>query len=87
MTVGQKINLQFICFRVFITTSSMNTLTRMADRVLVGKTQAIILKWILKEWDDQAGTRLMWFTTGTDDGLLRMHNDPPGSIKCEEFLD
>ena len=76
MTVGQKINLHFICFRVFISTYSMNSLTRMEDRVWWGDIRegdhledagvdCRILKWILKEWDDQA-----WFTIGTDGGLL-----------------
>jgi hypothetical protein len=46
-----------------------------------------ILKWILKEWDDQAWTRLMWFTIRTDGGLLGRSNDPPSTLKCEQFLD
>jgi hypothetical protein len=32
----------------------------------------IILKWIFKKWDWGAWTGLIWFTIGTDGGLLKM---------------
>ena len=55
-----------------------------AYRVLVGKRERkrpfarlsvegrILLKWILKKWDGEAGTGLIWLSTGTRDGLLWM---------------
>jgi hypothetical protein len=30
----------------------------------------IILKWILKKWDEGAWTELIWLRIGTGDGLL-----------------
>jgi hypothetical protein len=45
----------------------------------------IILKWILKKWDGEARTELLWFRTGTGVGALEFGNEPLGFIKCVEF--
>ena len=34
------------------------------------RRKSIILKWVLKEQDEKACTRLIWFGTGTSGGLL-----------------
>jgi hypothetical protein len=46
----------------------------------------IILKWIFKTWD-RAWTGLRWLRTGTVTDCCECGNEPPGSIKCGEFLD
>jgi hypothetical protein len=45
----------------------------------------IILKWIFKKWDG-AWTGLSWLRIGTGGGFCEWGNEPPGSIKCGEFL-
>jgi hypothetical protein len=46
----------------------------------------IILKWIFKKWD---GNGLDWVGSvyGQVAGSCECGNEPPGSIKCGEFLD
>jgi hypothetical protein len=46
----------------------------------------IILKWIFKKWDG-AWTGLSWLRIGMGAGSCECGNEPPGSIKCWEFLD
>jgi hypothetical protein len=46
----------------------------------------IILKWVFKKWDG-AWTGLIWLRIGTGGGSCGCGNEPPGSIKCGEFLD
>jgi hypothetical protein len=46
----------------------------------------IILKCIFKKWDE-AGTGLSWLRIGQVAGSCECSNEPPGSIKCGEFLD
>jgi hypothetical protein len=46
----------------------------------------IILKLIFKKWDG-ARTGFSWLRVGTVAGSCECGNEPPGSIKCWEFLD
>jgi hypothetical protein len=46
----------------------------------------IILKWICKKWDG-AWTGLSWLRIGHMASSCECGNEPPGSIKCGEFLD
>jgi hypothetical protein len=47
----------------------------------------IVLKWIFKKWDGVRG--LDWAGSGEGQvvGPCECSNEPPGSIKCGEFLD
>jgi hypothetical protein len=47
----------------------------------------IILKWIFRKWGEGAWTGLSWLRIGTVAGCCECGNEPPGSIKCGEFLD
>jgi len=51
-------------------------------RFIHGKT---ILKWILKNGDEETWTGLLWLRTGTS--ACEPGNNPLGSIKCGEFFD
>jgi hypothetical protein len=46
----------------------------------------IILNWIFKKWGG-AWTGLSWLRIGTVAGSCECGNEPPGSIKCGQFLD
>jgi hypothetical protein len=39
----------------------------------------IILKWIPKKWDGEAGNALLWLRIGRGDGRLECGNEPSGS--------
>jgi len=49
----------------------------------------IILRLILRKWDGRGCTRIgsIWLRMGQMAGTCEYGNKPPGSIKCEEFLD
>jgi hypothetical protein len=47
----------------------------------------IILKCILKKWDNGAWTGLIWLRIGKVVGCFECSNEPSGSIKCGECLD
>jgi hypothetical protein len=47
----------------------------------------IILKWIFKTWDGWACAGLSWLRIGQVAGCCECGNEPPGSIRCGEFLD
>jgi hypothetical protein len=51
-----------------------------------GVDGSIILKCIFKKWDG-AWTVLGWLNIGTGAGSCECGNEPPGFIKCGEFLD
>jgi hypothetical protein len=46
-----------------------------------------IRKWILKKQDGKAWTGLIWPRRGGVVACFECASEPPGSIKCEEFLD
>jgi hypothetical protein len=48
---------------------------------------SIIIKWIVKKWDGEALTGLLWLRTVTGAGACECGNEPSGSIKWGEFLD
>jgi len=52
----------------------------------LGVDGTIILKWILRKWDEEAWTGLNWLRIGTG-GSCECGNEPSGSIICREFLD
>jgi hypothetical protein len=45
------------------------------------------LRWIFRELNVRVWTGSMWLRTGTVAGICEGGNEPPGSIKCGEFLD
>jgi hypothetical protein len=47
----------------------------------------IILKWILKKWDGEAWTGLLWLKSDRWWVPANVVNEPLGSIKCGKFLD
>ena len=47
----------------------------------------IILNWNFKKWDGEACTGLLWLSIGTGASACECVNEPPGYIKCGEFLD
>jgi hypothetical protein len=52
-----------------------------------GADGRIILRWIVRKWDDGVRTGLSWLRIGTGGGNCECSNEPSGSIKCGEFLD
>ena len=53
----------------------------------LGVDGGVILKWILKKWDGEAWTGLLWLRIGTGGGRCECGNEPSGSVECGEFLD
>jgi hypothetical protein len=47
----------------------------------------VILRWILKKWDGEAWTGLIWLRIGTGAGTCKRDIESWGSIKCGELLD
>jgi hypothetical protein len=47
----------------------------------------IILKLIVKKWDEKAWIGLIWLRVGQVAGCCECGNEPSGSIKRGEFLD
>jgi hypothetical protein len=47
----------------------------------------IILRWFFRKWDVTVWTGLSWLRIGTGGSTGECANEPPGSIKCVEFLD
>jgi hypothetical protein len=46
----------------------------------------IILRWIFRKWVMGAWTGSIWLRIGQVVGTCECGNEPPGSIKCGEFL-
>jgi len=47
----------------------------------------IKIKWIFRKSVGGTWTRFIWLRIGKGGGHLECGNEPPGSIKCGEFLD
>jgi hypothetical protein len=48
---------------------------------------SIILRWIFREGDEGAWTRLIWLRIRKVTGTCKCGNESSGSIKCGEFID
>jgi len=46
----------------------------------------IILRWIFREWNVDAGTESIWLRIGTGVGTCECGYEPSGSIKCGEYI-
>ena len=67
-------------------------------RILAGKPERdhlrdpgvdgkLIIRWIIRMWDVVAWIGLIWHRIGTGAVHWWCDNEPPGYIKCGEFLD